>query len=123
MMKRNFFSTVFFAAIFSLQNSYGQICMPTSGSQSVSTCSEPFYSSQCGAGYWVDESGMEILCPDVAGHYVSLTFVSLDFADANDILRIYSGIGISGTLLTTLSYGSAATSTPIISTVSNGCLT
>jgi len=108
-------------------NVLGQVCTPVSGVASVNVCSDIFYPSQTcifGGGYTNNENGTLIVCPNVAGEYVSMTFQSVSFADAGDILRIYSGNNTSGPLLATFSYGSASSAVPLISTnLGNGCLT
>jgi hypothetical protein len=120
--------SIFIAALFlKMPNVLGQVCTPVSGVVSVNVCSDIFYPSQTcifGGGYTNNENGTLIVCPNVAGQYVSMTFQSVSFADAGDILRIYSGNNASGPLLATYSYGSASSAVPLISTnLGNGCLT
>jgi hypothetical protein len=101
------------------------ITMPTTGTQTVSTCGGTLYDSGGPSGnYSNNENGVLAICPAVAGYYVSLNFSVLASEASTDYLSIYNGSSVTSPIMApTPISGNLSCSSTFTSSDSSGCLT
>jgi hypothetical protein len=86
---------------------YSQFMVPTSGNNSVSTCSGTITDNGGTSNYLDNSDGYTVINPGVPGNYVKLSG-NVQLSASGDDLIIYDGVGTSGTVLWSASfYGSS----------------
>lgn len=86
-------------------------------------CGDQFYDSGGASGdYAADEDTTTVICPDVPGEVVTLTFTSFE-THIGDVLTIYNGDSINPLLILGALNGNPPTPAPFTATTANGCLT
>ena len=77
----------------------GSYNMPTSGTQTITTCSAIVYDNGGASGEYSNNcSGTLIINPEVSGNMISISG-TLTTESSYDYLRVYNGSGTSGTML------------------------
>ncbi len=74
-----------------------------------------------GGNYANNESNVFTICPDASGNVVSIVFNAFDTQAGNDILEVFNGPNVSGTLLGAFSGSNLPPN--LVSSHSSGCLT
>ncbi|MGV1012787.1 MAG: fibronectin type III domain-containing protein [Flavobacterium sp.] len=85
-------------------------------------CGGQFIDAGGQAGNYANNSNLTYpICPTTAGNQVTVTFTAFNTQAGNDLLKVYDGNGVTGTLLAT--YSGTTIPAPITSSSPDGCLT
>ena len=85
-------------------------------------CGGQFLDAGGQAGNYANNSNITYpICPVTAGDQVTVTFTAFNTQAGNDLLKVYDGNGVTGTLLAT--YSGTTIPAPITSSSPDGCLT
>jgi uncharacterized protein YjdB len=94
--------------------------LPTTGSETSTSCSNPIYDAGGPAGKYSNNSNGTLLLTPSSGKMMKLTFNSFSTQEANDVLTVYDGSDINAPILGKFS-GNAIPS-PLVATNASGKL-